>query len=227
MPFADRDASGIGSLADPVRRRLYEFVSAQPEAVSREQAATAVGIPLHQAKFQLDRLESEGLLDSEYARLSGRSGPGAGRPSKLYRRAAREIAVSLPDREYQLAARLMADAIAESAATGAPVMDALRHRARDEGRSFVDRGKIPATTTAALRLAVEILTEHGYEPRQDGGRTVMANCPFHALVRAHTQLVCDMNHALICGVTDGLGPRRPHAELDPGPGRCCVVLTEG
>ena len=108
MPFTDRDASGIGSLADPIRRRLYLFVCAQPAPVSREQAAAAAEIPLHQAKFHLDKLEAEGLLETDYARLHGRTGPGAGRTSKLYRRAARDFAVSLPDREYQLAGRLMA-----------------------------------------------------------------------------------------------------------------------
>jgi predicted ArsR family transcriptional regulator len=230
VPFADRDASGIGSLADPVRRRLYTFVCGQAEAVSREQAAAAVGIPLHQAKFQLDKMEDEGLLDTEYARLSGRTGPGAGRTSKLYRRAAREIAVSLPDREYQLAGRLMADAIAESAATGIPVMDTLYRLAHAYGRSvgeeaIIGRGD-PATARAALALAAEILGNHGYEPRLAGARVTLANCPFHALAQAQTQLVCEMNHALICGVTEALGPRRPVAELDPAPDRCCVVLTE-
>ena len=67
---------------------------------------------------------------------------------------------------------------------------------------------------------------NGYEPRRDGGRVVMANCPFHALAQAQTQLVCQMNHALIGGVTDALGPHHPVAELDPAPDRCCVVLTE-
>ena len=95
-----RDAAGIGALADPVRRQLYQFACAQPAPVSRDQAADAVGIPHHQAKFHLDRLTAEGLLETGYARLTGRSGPGAGRTSKLYRRAHRDIAVSLPQREY-------------------------------------------------------------------------------------------------------------------------------
>jgi predicted ArsR family transcriptional regulator len=54
----------------------------------------------------------------------------------------------------------------------------------------------------------------------------MANCPFHALAQAQTQLVCQMNHALVGGLADALGPHHPVAELDPAPDRCCVVLTE-
>ncbi|MCV7100656.1 helix-turn-helix domain-containing protein, partial [Mycobacterium palustre] len=132
----ERDAAGIGALADPVRRRLYRFVCAQPAPVSRDQAADALGIPHHQAKFHLDRLTAEGLLETDYARLTGRSGPGAGRTAKLYRRARHDIAISLPQREYELAGRLMADAIAQSAATGEPVVEVLDRVARDYGRAI-------------------------------------------------------------------------------------------
>lgn len=217
MPFADRDATGIGALSDPLRRRLYLFVCAQPHPVSRELAAEALELAPHQAKFHLDRLEREGLLDSFYARVSGRSGPGAGRPAKLYRRTDREIAVSLPDREYQLAGRLMADAIAESAETETPVIEALHRLARTYGRHLSDAAvgdHLPRTVRAALDLAVEILAGNGYEPRPEDGRILMANCPFHALAQAQTQLVCQMNYALIGGLTEALGPHRPVAELD-------------
>jgi predicted ArsR family transcriptional regulator len=229
VPFVDRDAVGIGALSDPLRRRLYLFVCAQPDPVSRELAAEALGLAPHQAKFHLDRLERDGLLDSAYARVSGRSGPGAGRPAKLYQRTKRDIAVSLPDREYQLAGTLMADAIAESAETGTPVVEALHRLAHTYGRHLGDAAvndHSPRTIRAALDLAVKTLTDTGYEPRREGGRIVMANCPFHALAQAQTQLVCQMNHALIGGLTEALGSYRPVAELDPAPDRCCVVLTQ-
>jgi predicted ArsR family transcriptional regulator len=228
MRASERDAAGIGALADPVRRRLYLFVCSQPVAVSRDQAADAVGVARHQAKFHLDRLEAEGVLETEYARMGGRSGPGAGRTSKLYRRARREIAVSLPDREYELAGRLMADAIATAGRTGEPVLPVLHRVAAAHGRSLgaaaVRTGGTPAEAGAALRLAVQVLTEHGYDPRADGDRVVLANCPFHALARAQTELVCHLNQALIGGLSDALEPHRPAVELDPLPGRCCVVL---
>ena len=169
------------------------------------------------------------MLFRSYARVSGRTGPGAGRPAKLYRRADREIAVCLPDREYELAGRLMADAIAESTETGTPVMAALHRLARSYGRRLGDAAvgeHFPPTVSAALGLAVKTLAENGYEPRHHDDRIVMANCPFHALARAQTALVCQMNHALIDGLASALGPHGPVAELDPAPDRCCVVLTE-
>lgn len=228
-----RDAAGIGALADPLRRRLYEFVCAQPEPVSRDQAADAVGTRHHRAKFHLDRLEAEGLLESGYARLTGRTGPGAGRPSKLYRRAARDIAVSLPHREYQLAGQLMADAIAESTVTGAPVLAVLQRIAGDYGRtigSAAAEQRPPADADAALKLAVTVLSEHGYQPRYTDPhetQVYLGNCPFHALAQTQTELACGMNHALIIGVTDALTPFCPQARLCPDDTRCCVVLAAG
>jgi predicted ArsR family transcriptional regulator len=225
-----RDATGIGALADPVRHRLYLFVCSQPGPVSRDQAADALGIARHQAKFHLDRLAAEGLLDCDYARLTGRSGPGAGRTSKRYRRARRDIAVSLPHREYELAGRLMADAIAQSAATGVPAVEVLHRIARNYGRTIGDaltNGGQPPDAESALELAAAVLTEHGYEPRRTDGEVQLANCPFHALAQQQTELACGMNHALICGVADVLTPHSPHTCLEPQPERCCVVLRPG
>ena len=130
--FADRVA-GVAALAEPIRRDLYLFVAGQPDAVSRDQAAAGVGVPRHTAKFHLDKLVEEGLLATEFRRLSGRRGPGAGRPAKLYRRAGGEVSVSLPDRRYDLAGQLMAQAIEESVRDGGTRAEAV-HRAAAERR---------------------------------------------------------------------------------------------
>ena len=68
---------GIGALAEPVRRALYDFVVASRGLVGREEAAEAVGVPVHTAKFHLDRLAEDGLLDVEFQRRTGRTGPVA------------------------------------------------------------------------------------------------------------------------------------------------------
>lgn len=209
-----RRVRGVGALADPARLDLYRLVAAADDAVSREQAATALGLPLHQVRFHLDRLVADSLLDVEYRRLTGRTGPGAGRPAKLYRRSARDVAVSLPERRYDLAGRLMAEAIDAATATGVAVDQALRTAATTHGRALADR--------ASVDEVVEVLAAEGYEPRARGREVTLANCPFHALMRDHTALVCGMNLALLTGFGEALGCA---ARLDPGPGRCCVVLT--
>ena len=58
--------AGVAALADPVRRDLYLYVSAQPMPISRDQASDALGIARHNAKFHLDKLAEEGLLDISF-----------------------------------------------------------------------------------------------------------------------------------------------------------------
>ena len=216
-----RDVTGISALEDDLRRELYLFVISRAAPVGREEAANALGVPVHQAKFHLDRLEEAGLLESEYERLTGRSGPGAGRPAKIYRRRAHEISVSLPGREYALAGELMAAAIDEAADHGTPVVEALARVARRRGK---DIGMTAAGTATSLQTVTETLRRFGYEPRIEDEYVVMANCPFHALAETHTKLVCEMNHALLEGVCDQVGGLR--AALVPAAGRCCVLLME-
>src|SRR3546814_12007588 len=110
MNLADQ-SSRIGALADPMRRALYEYVATQREPVGREEAARALDLATHKVKFHLDKLVDEGLLQTEFRRLSGRSGPGAGRPNKLYRRADTEFSVSLPERRYDLVGHILANAV--------------------------------------------------------------------------------------------------------------------
>ena len=134
--FEERIA-GVASLAEPQRRALYRFVVDRGDAVSKDEAAAAMGVARSVAAFHLDRLVADGLLTTEFRRLTGRQGPGAGRPAKLYRRAEGELSVSLPARQYDLAAGLLAAAVDEATRTGTPVGEALtrgRHRARTRAR---------------------------------------------------------------------------------------------
>jgi predicted ArsR family transcriptional regulator len=224
--------SGVGALAEPARRALYLYVVAQPEPVSRDQAAAGAGLPRHSAKFHLDKLVADGLLDTEYRRMSGRRGPGAGRPTKLYRRSNRQVAVTLPPRHYDLAGQILAAAIDDAARDGVPVLQAVQRAAADAGhrlgaaqRPREDGSAAASGDAAALDDIAAVLDAHGYEPRVQGDRVVLGNCPFHALARAHTALVCGMNLYLITALLDELGRRDVQAGLDPAPQRCCVTLT--
>ena len=223
--FADR-VSRLAALAEPVRRDLFDFVVAQPDAVSRDQASEAVGVARHTAKFHLDRLVEEGLLDTEFRRLTGRTGPGAGRPTKLYRRSAREVAVTVPDRHYDLAGRLMATAI-EATAQGGDVVTALHRVAADRGAALAEQAVTAAGPRAGRRERLgalcATLADEGYQPRPEGAAVLLVNCPFHALAREHTELVCGMNLALLAETAER-SDAGVVARLDPAPARCCVVL---
>lgn len=212
-------ASSIGALADDTRRALYELVVGAQEPVGREQAATALGLPLRTAAFHLDRLAEEGLLEVEFRRLTGRTGPGAGRPSKLYRRAAAEVAVSLPERSYDLVGGILAEAVERSIA-GEPLERALGVVAHERGAEH-SRG-MPCPEP--LEGLSEALRTQGYEPRVEDEELILANCPFDVLAKEHTALVCGLNLSYVEGVTEGLGCTADvEAALQPCPGRCCVV----
>ena len=71
--------------------------------LSRDRTAEALDLAVGR-RFHLDKLVDAGLADVRFQRLTGRSGPGAGRTAKLYRRSDTEIGVSLPERRYDLAA---------------------------------------------------------------------------------------------------------------------------
>src|SRR5699024_5539855 len=125
--------AGLAALEEPTRRALYFYVADNGADTSRNQAAHALGLSSNLAGFHLDKLVEGGLLEVSYRRLSGRSGPGAGRPAKLYRRAQRQVQFSLPQREYELAAKILAAAVStnqtpEMAATLATTADAFGHR---------------------------------------------------------------------------------------------------
>jgi predicted ArsR family transcriptional regulator len=215
--------TGVAVLADPTRRAVYRFVVQQPGPVSRDQAAAGVGLPRHTAKFHLDRLVEEGLLDTEFRRLSGRGGPGAGRPAKLYRRSERQLAVTLPERRYDLAGQILAEAVELAAETGTPVAAAVDRAAAGEGRRLAATdGAVPA---APLTETARVLAEQGYEPRVEGTSVVLANCPFHALARDHTALVCGMNLSLITAFLRERGYSSVEAALEPAADRCCVTLV--
>jgi predicted ArsR family transcriptional regulator len=213
----------VAALSEPVRRDLYRYVVAQAEPVSRDDAAVGTGVAHHVAKFNLDRLVADGLLEYEYSRPAGRSGPGAGRPAKRYRRAAREISVTLPQRRYDLAGQVLAEAITIAGRDQTSVAEALRAAATATGRRIAeDRDRDPS---APIRDVVsDILRRNGYEPRRVDGEVQLANCPFHSLAENYTELVCGMNVHLIDGILTAVGADRLCARLDPGPDRCCVTI---
>ncbi|MER6997688.1 helix-turn-helix domain-containing protein [Streptomyces sp. NPDC000410] len=223
-----KDIDAIAVLQDPVRRRLYEYVAAQGREVSRNEAAEAAGVARTLAAHHLDKLTEAGLLESGSRRLTGRSGPGAGRPAKVYTRARTERSVSLPARDYRTAAELLAEA-AEQAGLDAGLCAAARRR----GEAL--RGS--AAPCGGLDEAAKMLAARGYEPHLedadntegaegttgDAARVVrMRNCPFHAVAERFPPLVCGMNLALLEGLLGTDGPVR--ARMDARPGECCVVV---
>lgn len=195
----------LSALTDPTRLALYEFVAAAAEPVGRDAAADAVGIARQTAAYHLDRLAEDGLLDVHFMRRSGRSGPGAGRPAKFYRRSGREFSVTVPPRRYVLAASILLEAVALGA-VGPEWLAAAAHRIGAEmGAEGYDRA----------------LNEAGYRPTLEHGDVRFRNCPFHALVLRDRETTCALNLALVEGILAG-ARNSGTARLAPEEGYCCV-----
>jgi len=219
--------AGVATLDDPARRKLYAFVAGQGEReVSRDEAAQATALSRGLAGFHLDRLVDEGLLEASFRRLSGRTGPGAGRPAKLYRRSSKQLDVTVPARRYELAATILADAVDDAAPPA--VREAVEATARRKGEALATAARARADAAATpLHVALQELAGQGFEPERQGERLRLRNCPFHALTGAHKELVCGMNLALLEGMLAGLAVPDARARLDPQPGMCCVCIELG
>lgn len=236
----NRRIAAVASLRDGSRRKLFDFVASAGCAVSRDDAAGALGLPRSTASFQLDRLVHDGLLAVEFRKLGGRGGPGSGRPAKLYLAAVQEVAASVPDRNYDLAAELLVSAIEESTAGGGSARDALVRTAyaRGEAAGRAAGGAAepagPGAPAGGAAFA-GFLAAEGYRPEDDGaGGLVLLNCPFHRIAEGHTDVVCAMNGAFLAGAAAGCGldPDRVQAlarkdlrtQGTAQPAQCCARI---
>jgi predicted ArsR family transcriptional regulator len=215
------DIELIALLDEPARSRLYDFVCEHDGPVGRDQAAAATRMSRGLAAFHLDRLAEVGLLDVEFRRLTGRTGPGAGRPAKLYRRSERRLSVTLPQSRYNLAGDLLASALEQQRPEDS-AEQAVRRVAGKAGREFGRKRSGSHGGTATLTM---VLDDLGYGPQETGGAVRLRNCPFHALAQGHAKLVCSMNQAFLKGVLAGLSSTHLTANLDPAPGHCCVTIA--
>ncbi|MBX3195422.1 MAG: helix-turn-helix domain-containing protein [Microbacteriaceae bacterium] len=207
--------AAIAALDDPVRAAIYDLVASHDGAIGRDQVAHELELPRSTAAFQLDRLAASGLVEVEYRKPEGRGGPGSGRPAKLYRVAGGEVAVSVPERHYDLMGDVLASAIEASAVSGEPVLATLRTAASEAGRAA---GREREDFDAVLEAA-------GYRPAATRAGTVMTNCPFHRLAAGHADVVCAASHAFVCGAAEATGRDADEVLLEPGAGRCCIRIV--
>lgn len=221
MSSPDDDWDVVELLAEPTRRRVLEMVRSHDGPVTRETVAGDAGISERLAAFHLDRLAKAGLLDVDYARPPGRSGPGAGRPAKRYRPAPVQVSLTVPPRRYSLVARILARGMSQSPEDAA---SASRDAAYREGEQLGAASRPHRRPT--IKAICETLGVVGYEPQtQPRGKQVrLRNCPFHDVVEVNRDLVCSLNHRFISGVIDGIGASGCRAEPDGQSPDCCVTV---
>jgi predicted ArsR family transcriptional regulator len=209
--------SGVAALVDLSRRALYDYVRRADHPVTREEAADAHGLSRNLTAFHLDKLVESGLLHARYETPPDQP-RGRGRAPKVYEAAGDGVAVTIPERRYELIAEILADAVADNPTQAD---QAARHHAHQRGYDLGTRVR------AANGDIVAVLATLGFEPQLEPGRVLLHNCPFHSLAVRQTPLVCGINHAFLAGLLDGAGRTDVRALLEPRPGACCVQLTGG
>ena len=226
MHEVERDIGRLAVLGDELRRRMYLYVRSQPGALSRDDVAKAVGVSRKLAAFHLDKLADQGLLTYRYERPPGRSGPGAGRPAKVYEPSGVEVEVSIPVRRYDLLGTMLVDAIETGSPAGQEhALEVAGKAGRQLGEDVRRTRRLrPPGPERTLAVAEEVLAEHGFEPVREDGEIRLRNCPFNALACHASHLVCGLNQAFITGLVRGLGNQTVDVALEPVPGQCCVVL---
>jgi predicted ArsR family transcriptional regulator len=226
-PAPDPAIRAVAALEDQLRRGMYAFIRRTRRPVTRDEAAASVGISRKLAAFHLDKLVDAGVLRAGYAPVDGVR--KVGRTPKVYEPSELDIQVSIPQRQHDLLADILVDAVlthdqAETA-RGAAVRAAHDHGQRlgAAEREQARPGRLGAER--ALSLTLGLLRRHGFEPAREKTTCVrLRNCPFHPLAAKAPDLVCGINHAFLAGVLKGLDTEAVEAVLDPRAGECCVEL---
>jgi predicted ArsR family transcriptional regulator len=223
----DRAAvAAIAALDDDVRRALYEHVRSVGAPVSREDAASAVGISRKLAAFHLDKLVELGVLRSGFGPAQPRR---VGRAPRLYEPAEADIAVRVPERSPELLASILVEAVTTERADER-AEDAVLRVAGDRGAALgaAERARVRGGRVGperALATSEELLDRLGFEPFREEGSVRLRNCPFHPISGFAPTLVCGLNRAYLSGLVEGLDAGgRVVAELAPRTGECCVEL---
>jgi predicted ArsR family transcriptional regulator len=216
----------FAALVEDQRRRLYGFARAARRPVSREEAATAVGISRKLAAFHLDKLVEAGLL--RY-RFLAHGASRVGRRPKVYEPTGADFQISIPARRHELLADIFVQAVLaepEHGSARAAAVQAAHRRGLREGTDVRERlrpGRLGGER--ALTIAAEALGGHGFEPDRVSPACVrLRNCPFHPLAQQAPELICGLNHAFMGGLVEGLQAETVEAVLAPTAGECCVEL---
>jgi predicted ArsR family transcriptional regulator len=219
--------TAVSALADEFRRGMYAFIRSAHRPVTREDAAAAVGISRKLAAFHLDKLVEAGVLRASYGTASGVR--KVGRAPKVYEPSGIDLQVSIPQRQHDVLADVLVDAVLTESAgeTSHEVAVRVAHaRGRAVGvaeREHTRPGRLGAER--ALTLISGLLQRYGFEPARETPTCVrLRNCPFHPLATKAPGLVCGINHAFLGGVVAGLDATRIEAVLEPRAGECCVEL---
>ena len=200
----------LEAVGTPELREALLFVRGGAEAVSADDLAELQAVHRNVARRRLDRLVAAGLLVSRFERRTGRTGPGAGRPAKLYSPAPETVGIEFPGRHYEELIGLLVGVLPERLRST---------RLRAVGRALAQElvRESPIVPARELRRGVErVCTAVGRlgfqatvaEVDEETAVIVSPTCPLRPLVveRPETAEIdrgmwCGLVEAAVAGVT--------------------------
>jgi predicted ArsR family transcriptional regulator len=224
--FSSAVTAITSAFGDPTRRQIYLFVRGRSDAdplidasepgVTAAEVAEAFALHPNVARHHLDKLTAGGYVEV----ATGRTGAGAGRPSKRYRVTAPEMSLELPVRQDDLIVALLGRALAllpnDAAETMAEEVGQQYGRALALAMGGPDAsapaelpptGAVPRSFRAALAVVADALTAHGFaahaERHDSGLRIVSDHCPFGSAAIDHPVL-CAVDRGLVRGMLSAL-----------------------
>jgi predicted ArsR family transcriptional regulator len=248
--FSSAVTAITSAFGDPTRRQIYLYVRAHSEPASEgadepgpgvTAAAVAESFALHPnvARHHLDKLAGGGYVEV----ATGRSGSGAGRPSKRYRVTAPDMSLEVPVRQDDLIVTLLGKALALLPSEAAEAMAeevgfeygaALALAMGGEAANPTElppHGTVPRSFRAALHAVADALTAHGFaahaERKGNGLQLVSDHCPFGTTAIDHPVL-CAVDRGLVRGMLAALYGEADAATSSSRPmgdDRCVTSIT--
>jgi predicted ArsR family transcriptional regulator len=193
------------AFGDPTRRHIFLFARDDERGVTAAEVADHFELHPNVARHHLDKLAAGGYLEVRLER--GESG-GVGRPSKRYRRAAKEMALEFPARRDDLLVTLLGRALALVPPDRAEAMaeDVGEQYGRDLARQMSPT-EAHRSFRAALHAVADALTAHGFaahaEARGSSLAIVAEQCPFGDTASQHP-VICAVDRGIVRGMLAGL-----------------------
>jgi predicted ArsR family transcriptional regulator len=224
----------VAALGDGTRRRVFFTVREADRLMGKDDVAEVVGITRRLAGFHLDKLVEQGFLRAEFKRRTGRTGPGAGRPAKLYALAEAEQDSRLEVKHYDLLAELLLRTMGDrSGEDPQAVLERVGYEfGRELGEAEREAGRSPsyASTTDAVMGVVGVLTRFGFGASvNEEGRITARMCPFEEMAKVDPQRVCGLDRAIWRGVLSAFNPDAQLASPSStaqGDAACAALVVE-
>lgn len=192
ITYVEPDGVAIGAS----RRRVLEALQAADGPLGVNAVCALVGLHANTARFHLDALVEQHLVERA---TEPREGPG--RPRALYKSISEGTASGA--RRYGLLAQILVEHVATRSER--PALAAL-----DAGQAW-GRSAARADATAvpeAVRTLTGILGDYGFAPEVvpagDPQRVLLHHCPFREAALANPDVVCALHLGLMRGVLDEL-----------------------